>query len=336
MKHILESNPLIIAGSGRSGTTWVLDVLAETNNLRTIFEPLNSFGVSEARRFCNRYIRENAYDPELKYFMEKVFSGRLNHIWPNTRFLADVLRPSISKMSSWNYNYSLLSRYKNFFLQYFNYIRKKPFRPITKFIRANLMLDWIEKNFDAKIVYIVRHPGAVVASKITASKTKGGAVWDFIGPNEQKILFQYQQDEQLRNDYLDKYYEIFSEKLSPVAGHTLLWCVENILPIYNLQKKKRYVFFYEDIVNNPEKEFGWMLKILGLERKPDSSIIVRPSQQASREFRNGSFDENQLTRWMKIFNQQQLDEMDKILKSFKVTTYNAYEPMPVSRTQDFI
>ena len=87
---------------------------------------------------------------------------------------------------------------------------------------------------------------------------------------------------------------------------------------------------------NSEKEFDRMVKILGLERKPVKSCILMPSQQASQELVNSSFRENQLTRWMKTFNRQQLDEIDKILKFFKVTTYNAYEPMPISRTQDFI
>ena len=333
----MEINPLVIAGSGRSGTTWVLDVLAEANNLRPVFEPLNPEGVNEARDFGNCYVRENAYKAELKCFMEKVFNGELNYLlWPNTRFLPAKMRPSISQMTSWDYNYTLLSRYKKFFIRYSNYARKKSFRPITKFIRANLMLDWLSANFNPRIIFLVRHPGAVAASKIAAAKTKGGRGWDFNGPNEQRILFQYKQDEQLRKDYLDKYYEIFLEELSPIAGYTLIWCIENILPIYNLQKKKRYVFFYEDIVKNSKKEFDHMVKILGLERNPDKSCILMPSQQASREMRNSSFEENQLTRWMKSFNQEQLGEMDRILKFFNVTTYNAYESMPVSRTQDFI
>jgi hypothetical protein len=332
----MEINPLVIAGSGRSGTTWVLDVLAEANNLRPVFEPLNPYAVNEARAFSNRYLTENAYEPELKCFLEKVFTGKLNYLWPKTRIVPAKMRPSISQMMSWDYNYTLLLLYKKSLIRYFSYARKKSFRPITKFIRANLMLDWLAANFNPKIIFLVRHPGAVVASKIAAAKIKGGAVWDFNGSNEQKILFQYKQDEQLRKDYLDKYYEIFSEKLSPVAGHTLLWCIENILPVYNQQKKKRYVFFYEDIVKNPEKEFGRMVKVLGLEQKPDNAIIIRPSQQASREMRNRSFEEKQLTRWMKSFNQEQLGEIDKILKFFKVTTYNAYEPLPVSRTRDFI
>ena len=332
----MESNPLIIAGSGRSGTTWVLDALAEANNLRTIFEPLNPDGVNEAWDFGNCYVREKAYEPELKCFLEKVFNGELNYLWPNTRFLPDKMRPSISQMTSWDYNYTLLSRYKKFLIRYFSYARKKKNRPITKFIRANLMLDWLAANFNPRIIFFVRHPGAVAASKIAAAKTKGGAVWDFNRRNEQRILHKYKNDEQLRKDFLNQYYEIFSEKLSPVAGHTLLWCIENILPIYNQQKRKRYVFFYEDIVMNSEREFDRMVKILGLERKPGNSIVIRPSQQASQEMRNRLCEENQLTRWMKSFNQKQLGELDRILKYFKVTTYNAYEPMPVSRTQDFI
>jgi len=329
-------NPLVIAGSGRSGTTWILDVLTEANNLRPVFEPLNSDGVSEARDFCNRYIKENEYEPELKHFMEKVFNGKLNHIWPNTRSLPFKLRPNISQMTSWDYNYNLLSRYKKFCIRYTNYLRKKSLRPITKFIRANLMLDWLSANFNPRIIFLVRHPGAVTASKIAASKRKYGAVWDFYGSDIQNTLSQYKNDRQLHKDYLYKYYEIFSKELSPVSGHALIWCIENILPIYNLQRKKNYVFFYEDIIKNPEREFERMVTMLDLERTPDKSSVVRPSQQASFEMRNESIAELQLTRWVKSFNQQQLEEIDMMLKFFNVTIYNAYEPMPVSRTQNLI
>jgi len=330
----LEINPLVIAGSGRSGTTWVLDALAEANNLRTIFEPLSPFFVPEARSFANCYVRENAHEPELKRFMEKVFKGEFQNLWIDIRCNKANLLPSVSQMTSWDYMYNFGAFYKLFLGRSLKYRRKKSFIPITKFIRVNLMLDWIEKNFNAKIVYVVRHPGAVVASQIAASKAKSGAVWDFNGSTKQSILSRYKQDKQLRKDYLDKYYEIFSEKLPPVAGYTLLWCIENILPVYNQQKKKRYVFFYEDIVKNPEKEFGRMVKVLGLERKPDSAIIVRPSLQASMEMKNEAFGDKLLTRWMKKMSKQQLGEIDNILNFFNVKIYNAYDPMPINRIQD--
>jgi hypothetical protein len=330
----MKSDPLIIAGSGRSGTTWVLDVLAGANNLRPIFEPLNPRGVTEAQRFCNCYVREGAYEPELRHFMERVFNGELNSLWTNTRILPNKIRPSVTQITSWDYSYTLLSLYKRLFVRYFSYLRRRSCRTITKFISANLMLDWLRANFNSRIVYVVRHPGSVAASQISASRTKDGAVWDFYGPVQQKKLIQYKHDEQLRKDYLDQYYEIFSKELSPVAGYTLLWCIENILPIYNLQKKEQHVFFYEDIVTNPEKEFSLMVNILGLDRHPDMSSITRPSQQASQEMKNESSAATKLTRWLKCFSQKELNEIDEILKFFNVTTYNAYEPMPISRRQD--
>jgi len=332
----MDNKPLIIAGSGRSGTTWVLDVLAEANNLRTVFEPLNPDGVKGTQNFANQYVAEETENQDLKYFMQRVFNGEINCIWTNTRCLPSKMRPSISKMGTWEYNYTLLAQYKKFYIRYAKFSKKKAFRLITKFIRANLMLDWLAANFDPQMVFMVRHPGAVVSSKITASQAKGGAVWDFYGTNEQRILSQYKNDEKLGKDFLDKYQGIFSEKLSAVAGHTLIWCIENVLPIYNLQKKNKYVFFYEDIINNPEKEFGLMVKILGLERTPDSSLVARPSQQASQEMMSGSMKDKKLQRWMKNFNKEGLAEINTILSFFNVTVYNAFEPEPISRTQDVI
>lgn len=332
---VMGKNSLIVAGSGRSGTTWVLDVLAEANALRPVFEPLNPFGIKEALPFANRYIKEEAEEPELKLFLDRAFSGELNYLWPNTRFLPDTLQPSLSKITSWDYNYTLLSRYKKMVKRYYCYKRKKALRPIVKFIRANLMLDWIAVNFDARIIFVVRHPGAVVASKMAASQKKGGGkIWDFHGPNEQRILSQYRDDEQLEKDYLGKYFDIFSEKLSPVSGHALLWCIENILPMYNQQKNKRYVFFYEDLVMNPGKEFSRMSKILGIGKEPQRKIIEMPSQQASVEMESNQCHTDQLSRWMKSFNNEQLDEIERILKFFNLAAYTTQEPLPVNRIQN--
>ena len=196
------------------------------------------------------------------------------------------------------------------------------------------MLDWLEANLNAIVIFIVRHPGAVAVSKISAAKTD--PTWDFYGKEEQKVLYQYKNDKLLKEDYLYKYYEIFSENLTPVEGYTLLWCIENILPIYRQQKKKNYVFFYEDIVSNPLREFCRIFEIFGLKGKPEISVITSPSQQASREMKTNPVIGKQLTRWMNGLSQQQFNEIDKMLKFFNVTTYNAYEPFPVSRNQDFI
>ena len=56
----MKNSPIIIAGSGRGGTTWILDSIAEANNLRTIFEPLNTVFVPAAKPFAYRYVRDDS------------------------------------------------------------------------------------------------------------------------------------------------------------------------------------------------------------------------------------------------------------------------------------
>jgi hypothetical protein len=190
------------------------------------------------------------------------------------------------------------------------------------------MLDWMIERFDAQIVFVLRHPGAVAASKIYASGKRYGEVWDFNGPVQQETLTKYKLDEQFKKDYLHRYEDIFQEQLTPVAGHTILWCLENMIPINHAQKNKLAIFFYEDLVKEPEKGFGRMTEFLGLEKRPDATQTFIPSQQAPLNKKDILFGEDQLSRWMKYFHQNQIDEIDRILKYFSVTIYNAHEPMP--------
>src|SRR5262245_32752648 len=65
----------IIAGSGRSGTTWVQDVLADANALRPIFEPLHPLAVPQADPFAYRYLRPAVEQAAAAAFLTRVFEG---------------------------------------------------------------------------------------------------------------------------------------------------------------------------------------------------------------------------------------------------------------------
>lgn len=77
---------VMIFGAGASGTTWVLDSLAEANNLRTIFEPLNPKGLPEARSLFNLYVNENQQHTELENFFQKILNDKLHSFWTDYRF----------------------------------------------------------------------------------------------------------------------------------------------------------------------------------------------------------------------------------------------------------
>ena len=317
----MNNAPIIIAGSGRSGTTWVLDVIAQANNLRTVFEPLHPIGVSSARPFANRYVRDDANEPELRSFMDKVFSGMFKGLWANYRLRPDRLHPTYHNSGPLRHRLgSLKHYYQKLVVHYFRYHKVKTNNLIVKFTRANLMLGWLSKNYSAKILLIVRHPCAVVDSKIRL----GGPDWEY-----EALLHQYSQDGQLVEDYQHKLKAVLKGPLSPVAGHTVIWCIENVLPIHNAKRKGHGVVFYENLMVNSDNEWDRIIRSLDLDNLPDKGMLIQPSQQISKEMRGKTFNHNQISRWMKSFSEQQLAEIDKILKIFEVSIYSTFDSMPI-------
>jgi len=310
----MNNAPLIIAGSGRSGTTWVLDAIAQSNNLRTIFEPLHPNAVPEAGRFANCYIRDDEHRPELKAFMDKIFSGNLRSLWANYRIRPERLRIKFNKPGTLVYNYKLLLHY----LKYRKASHHKGL--IVKFIRANLMLGWLSMMYQPKIILLMRHPGAVAASKMKL----GGPNWSHEG-----ILKLYLKDEKLFSDYLYRFKDIIVKQLSPVEGHTIMWCIENMIPLQEAQNKNYCLVFYENLILNSKQEWRRIIDFLGLKGVPNKDMLICPSQQVSSEMREKTFDEKQIGRWMNNFNKKQLAEIDEILKIYDVPFYRAFDPLPI-------
>ena len=92
--------PLVVAGSGRSGTTWVLDTIASENQLRTIFEPLHPVVVKGGLSNACRYLPDDVEDMQLRNFMEDVFLGNYHSMWTDYRVRPDRLREDLKSLST--------------------------------------------------------------------------------------------------------------------------------------------------------------------------------------------------------------------------------------------
>ena len=75
----------LIAGSGRSGTTWVLDSLAKANGLRPVFEPLHPHVSEVGNRYAHRALRASDPCPDLEQFFSEVVAGRALPLWTQYR-----------------------------------------------------------------------------------------------------------------------------------------------------------------------------------------------------------------------------------------------------------
>jgi hypothetical protein len=126
-------NTVLIIGSARSGTTFLMESLNCNNEFRVIFEPFNPTYTKEWKGFGARHYidPENVNDKEAEA-IHTILKGKINNKWVD------------------QYNRKIRSDQR-----------------LIKSVRANLLLDFVESKYPAlKIIYIYRDPYKVVASRI--------------------------------------------------------------------------------------------------------------------------------------------------------------------------
>ena len=322
----------IVAGSGRSGTTWVLDVLATACNYKTIFEPLHPGINKVAKKYAGKYIRPDAQQVDIRGFMDEVIAGEIKSIWTDFRVVAERLRPAPATFMSFRLFVELFHRYKALWNNYRMFNRRGCDGIAIKFIRANLMLEWLCNQYNVKTIFMIRHPGAVIESKIRldaaalkASLQHGTSDWD-----PRTVLNKYLNDKMFCDDVLNHYIkELDWKTMSDLEIHTLNWCLENAPVLEVAEKYNICVSCYENLVGNGRAEWSRIINYLDLSIDYDALNIDKPSQQASVDFMKTSTTEEKLSRWVGRFSEEEKESMDKILKLFKVNIYSAYEYMPM-------
>lgn len=309
--YSVNNKTIIIAGSGRSGTTWVQDSIAEANGLRTIFEPLHPIGVPSAREFAHKYCTTNANNHDLKLFMDQVLSGNYRSLWMNYRVRPD--RFNISRVGV----YVAVKNIRKLVRHYWKYQTKENNGFAIKFIRANLILPWLAYQYKIPILFITRHPCAIVASRLKlAGKDKD---W-----SSQLGLDHYRSDPNVVRLIQEEFGVDITESFSSVEAITCVWCIENILPIRWADDAGYVVTTYEALLTQQE-EWQRVISRLGLSHVPDSSLRGMPSQQVSIEMQGKEFSEEHLSKWRQVISADQMREVTAVLDRFTCTIYSVDE-----------
>ncbi len=127
------SAAVLVAGTGRSGTAWIANVINYANEYRFLFEPFQPQRTREISHFRYRqYMRPDDMNPAYVLPARLILSGAVHNPWVD------------------RYNRRLVSR-----------------RRVIPEIRANLMLKWLHDRFPAmRIVWLLRHPCADANSRL--------------------------------------------------------------------------------------------------------------------------------------------------------------------------
>lgn len=153
---------VFLAGSGRSGTTWVADVVNHGREYRLVFEPFHPGKVPLCEGFASKqYLRPSDRRGEYLEPARKILTGEIRNPWTDRFHRALVAR-----------------------------------RRLIKEIRANLLLGWMRANFPGMpMILLLRHPCAVVASRLALgwgdnldeTMAQDDLVEDFLAPFEKEI-----------------------------------------------------------------------------------------------------------------------------------------------------
>ena len=125
---------VFLAGTGRSGGTWLSEILNQHNDYRLIFEPFHPKRAPWMQPFGERrYMRPEAKDQQFLELARRIVTGRVRHAWTE------------------RFNRRCIAHQR-----------------LIKEDYANLMLKWLHTNFPGMpLILLLRHPCAVALSFVT-------------------------------------------------------------------------------------------------------------------------------------------------------------------------
>ncbi len=119
-----STSTLFVAGTGRSGTTWVAELLNHNNDFRLVFEPFHPIRSHKRLRTKGRAFSYPGGESSYSSQVECVLDGSFRSLWTD------------QYNSGFVYNKKLI-----------------------KAIRVNLLLPWIQARYsDLPIIFVVRNP----------------------------------------------------------------------------------------------------------------------------------------------------------------------------------
>jgi hypothetical protein len=296
-KKIALNDSILIVGSPRSGTTWLMEIFESIPGYTYLFEPLQRlwFPSSIKIGFNQRpYLPPEENNPEYKEYLRKIFTGQIVSKYPP---YGNNIEMTINRLFS-----------------------KKL---IVKSIRLTRLLPWIDKRFQLRnITYIIRHPCAVIASQIKTGF--GGYQNDYPYtnrfPSKDMIIEEASNIDIIDSSIINKLKRIkTTEELLAAA-----WCLDNYVPLYFLDSHKWNMIVYEKLVTDGEPELRKLFGEIGEEDSSDFAVtqLKKPSMLTIEKDPNTVLRSDiQLSKWKKSLSKEQIKRILNIVEDFGLNFY---------------
>jgi hypothetical protein len=269
----------LIAGMGRSGTTWAAAVVNHDFSHRIVFEPFRPHVVRAAGVFGPfPYVRPTDRDPARVAAAEAILSGRTPRGTVDRGHRGRVFR-----------------------------------RRIVKEVRCNLMLGWLRAiRPRMPIVLVLRNPFAVAASWV---RLGWGKVADEARSEVDVILAQ----EELLEDFpVVERVAAAVDRSDPFERSMFQWGVAHMVPLRQLGAADAHLVHYEDLVRKSSAAVDALADYLKLRIEgPSRARALATSTETDFLQRGPSADRaDLLSEFKRVLSTRQVERGREILASF--------------------
>ena len=316
-KNFDIKDTIVLTGSPRSGTTWLMEILRVIPGYTDLFEPLNPIYFPEAFEvgFQSRtYLPPKKNWQEGEKYLREVLTSRLLHD------ASSFEKGNYKKRKIAFHLFSFLHQLKPEILMH-QLVGNKL---VVKFIRLNRLLPWVAERFQLrKMILIIRHPCSVVASQLRIGFCGYHPTFPPYGdiyPNRETILNEASKIDGLSRGLLDRLKKIKSlEEILAVS-----WCLDNYVPLSCPKPYPWIVIAYETLIKDGEQEIKRIFNEIGEQNVRRSAF--RHLKIPSMQIQKGEYDivtkaDEQLSKWKKSLSDKQIERILSIVSAFGLDFY---------------
>lgn len=293
-----EQRNIFVFSTARSGSSWLMEMLATQPGMKYINEPLLMTQFDNSRSSPLPPSWELLLpNPERKKVLRKYFHDLINN-----RVGVGAPTP-FTKFHRWKSN-----------------------RIVFKILRCKDLMNWFETEFEAQVIYLIRHPLATSISRTTIPR-----------------LPMFLANEVFCNRYLSMDQQRFCEAVvdrgSDLEKNALDWALQNLPPLRYLDQTNWCCVTYEDLVATPENVVAKLSSRLGLvdnERimsqigVPSGSVSLsdKSTQQYLRDSVGESDRSHLLRKWRNKVSPEEERKVFEILECLDIDLYQCGNDLP--------
>lgn len=305
--YLRPADPLhtiLLFGSHRSGTTWLLEILRALPGYKALTEPLSPMEAGQFGFVRRGFIDRRESRPRERSYIQGLVQGR-----PATPF-------------AWHFSHG------NRFGQLSEYLSNR--KMIIKFCHANRMMHWILDGQRRRgAVFLVRHPCAVVASQIVAHERSGRE------PTDRPIV-ELIRASGTHPHWIDEQYHALFDSIDSWAGVlAVAWALDQFVPLLD-QAEGDYPWIlvpYERLVRHGESELQRICEYLDVEPTERMRALLTKPSTSVRDPLHDRW-KKQLSKWRRKLTEEQIEDVFEVVEAFGLDFYSRelepdYDPMNV-------